>query len=520
MGRSPECGIVLQDPRVSRSHASLRLGERIEVADLGSANGTFVNGERLCPGGSRVIAIGEVLSLGDLALLIRSSGLRVAAPEQFIAPADIARVAQTLARRHPPTSQPAAWVVFRVCYEPAQDWAVDVILGDQVAAAPSAWVVKLGRGERAVGFEIIARVDPASQRHALEKCLKSWGIVAGVDARFAAVEDLVASGEGVSPVLQGNGPLRLRGGAFLFQDDAMKALHRTILRVAAAPVSVLILGETGVGKDVVASLLHESSPRAAGAFLRLNCASLPEGLLESELFGYERGAFTGATGAKPGLLEVAEGGTVFLDEVGELPPSVQVKLLLALERGEVMRLGATKPRRINVRFVAATNRNLAHEVEGGRFRADLFYRLNCVTLTVPPLRERPAEIALLAQHFLDSALQRFGVAGRELSLRSMDALRTHSWPGNVRELRNAIERAVLLATDRFIEPEHLALAGELAMAVSNGDGTGDAGSDRDQLEAALAQTGFNQTRAAELLGVSRRTVVRRIARMGLSSRRR
>jgi transcriptional regulator with GAF, ATPase, and Fis domain len=298
-----------------------------------------------------------------------------------------------------------------------------------------------------------------------------------------------------------------------------------VARVASAPVNVLIVGETGVGKDVVASMLHELSARSSKPFVRLNCANLPEPLLESELFGHERGAFTGAVAAKTGLLETAEGGTAFLDEVGELPLALQAKLLRVIESHEVMRVGGLRPQSIDVRFVAATNRDLASDVREGRFRQDLYYRLNCVTLTVPPLRERPSEIEPMALLFLKSACARFGREGLLLSQASLAALTDYAWPGNARELRNVIERGVLLAPGDWIEPVHLGLPLVEVLANIGTDqprtpappatGSNSLEAERALIATALTKCGGNQSRAAKFLGIPRRTLVRQIARLGL-----
>ena len=247
-----------------------------------------------------------------------------------------------------------------------------------------------------------------------------------------------------------------RGAAIVVQDSAMQRLHRLVQRIAVGMISVILLGETGVGKEVLADQLHRASPRAAKPFLRLNCAALTESLLESELFGHERGAFTGAIQAKPGLLETAQGGTVFLDEVGELPLSTQVKLLRVIEERQVMRVGAVKPRPIDVRFIAATNRDLEAEVAFGSFRRDLFFRLNGISLVIPPLRERVGEIDSLARNFIVQSCRQQGRDPQPtLSPDAVALLRRYSWPGNIRELRNVIERAVLLCYDGTITTEHL-----------------------------------------------------------------
>jgi DNA-binding NtrC family response regulator len=245
--------------------------------------------------------------------------------------------------------------------------------------------------------------------------------------------------------------------AYVVRDNAMKRLYALVDRIAEGPISVLLLGETGVGKEVLAETIHKRSPRAAGPFLRLNCAALTESLLESELFGHEKGSFTNALRAKPGLFETAEKGTVFLDEVGELPLSIQVKLLRVLEDRKVTRVGSVTPKDIDVRFVSATNRKIMEEVQRGTFRQDLFFRLNGISLHIPPLRERRGEIEPLARTFATRAAASIGRNPPEFSPGAIAALEGHPWPGNVRELRNVIERAVVLCEGGAIRPEQLLL---------------------------------------------------------------
>jgi transcriptional regulator with PAS, ATPase and Fis domain len=309
--------------------------------------------------------------------------------------------------------------------------------------------------------------------------------------------------------------------------SSMRVLHALADQVAASTISVLILGETGVGKEVLARTLHRLSPRAAGTLLALHCAALPESLLESELFGHEKGAFTGATGAKLGLLESADGGTVFLDEVGELPLTIQVKLLRVLEERAILRIGALRPRPIDVRFVAATNRDLETEVEHGRFRGDLYFRLNGVTLVVPPLRERVDEIGELAAHFIREACARDQrPSAPALSPEALERLRGYRWPGNVRELRNVIDRAVLLCRDGVIRVSDLP-ADKLGAAVERTppppapapDATSELHSDiqaleRQRITEALERCAGNQKLAAKQLGISRNTLSARMDAFG------
>jgi DNA-binding NtrC family response regulator len=298
---------------------------------------------------------------------------------------------------------------------------------------------------------------------------------------------------------------------------AMRAVLTVAERAAQSTLSVLLLGETGVGKDVLAERIHMHSSRARQPFLRLNCAALSASLLESELFGYEKGAFTGATTARAGLLQSASGGSVFLDEVGELPLELQAKLLLVLERREVLPIGSARPRKIDVRFIAATNRDLAAAVERGAFRRDLYFRLNGVTLQVPPLRERLDELEGLTRRFADEACQTSGRACPQLAPALLAAFRAHFWPGNIRELRQTVERGILLCLGDTLGPDDIGPLGEAAVAPSLPTPTDAAAqSPQEQIEAALAQCAGNQTRAAKLLGVSRNTLIARIKKYGLA----
>jgi transcriptional regulator with PAS, ATPase and Fis domain len=243
--------------------------------------------------------------------------------------------------------------------------------------------------------------------------------------------------------------------SIIVADSAVRELHRIVNLLAKGELSVVLLGETGTGKDILADAIHRRSPRASSAYVRVNCGALPDALLESELFGYERGAFTGAFQAKPGLLEVADGGTMFFDEIAELPLGIQVKLLRVLENREITRVGGVRPRRVDIRIICATNRDLAARVAQGTFRQDLYFRINGITLTVPPLRARRSEIAPLAREFLREACRRAARPQLRMTDELLAALENYAWPGNVRELKNVIERAVTLCTGNTIDVLHL-----------------------------------------------------------------
>jgi transcriptional regulator with PAS, ATPase and Fis domain len=296
----------------------------------------------------------------------------------------------------------------------------------------------------------------------------------------------------------------------LVLDPTEEGASPLVRDVAGSGVNVLILGETGVGKEVLAETLHSLSGRK-GPLMKVNCAALSPTLLESELFGHEKGAFTGAQVTKPGLLEAAEGGTAFLDEIGELPEPVQVKLLRALESREVMRVGAVKARQIDVRFASATNRDLPAEVAAGAFRSDLYYRLDGITLVIPPLRERRHQIGRLSLQFLRAAHDKsHGKKPLQIAPELLQKLEAHDWPGNVRELRAALERAVLLARGGEIGWKHLALAKPAApRATKKADPEADP--ERQQILDALEACAGNQTRAAKILGISRATLVNKLA---------
>jgi transcriptional regulator with PAS, ATPase and Fis domain len=301
---------------------------------------------------------------------------------------------------------------------------------------------------------------------------------------------------------------------------AVSRVKSLLSKVAAIPVStVLLAGESGTGKDLMAKTIHYNSPRAARPFQHVTCSALPETLLESELFGHERGAFTDAKQQKMGLFEQADGGTVFLDEIGEVKPALQVKLLRFLEEKEFRRLGGTADIRVDVRVISATNRNLASAMREGGFRQDLFYRLSVLPVRIAPLRERRGDVPLLTRHFIDVFNRAFGKNVQSVAPEAMARLESHSWPGNVRELKNLVERAMLLSEgDELTREDFLDFVGETAAEPSMtlpSDGIDLNRIERDLLLQALKRTGGNQTQAGLLLRLSRDQIRYRIEKFGL-----
>lgn len=301
----------------------------------------------------------------------------------------------------------------------------------------------------------------------------------------------------------------------------MQEILGAVARVAPARTTVLLCGESGVGKDLIARAIHFHSPRRDHPFVKINCTALPENLMESELFGYEKGAFTGAATSKPGKFEQAEGGTVFLDEIGDVPPSIQVKLLRILQEREFERLGSNKTRQIDVRIVAATNVDLKAAIDEGSFREDLYYRLNVFPLTIPPLRERREDIPLLAVHFLRKFAVEQGSPVTAFSDSAIAKLMDYSWPGNVRELENVIERSIVLAGGSVLEPADVKLDEPRRNHAAPGDGAFlPEGLSLDQHEQniireAMRRSNNNKSQAARLLGLTRNALRYRLAQMGL-----
>ena len=374
--------------------------------------------------------------------------------------------------------------------------------------------------------------DPAC--HLVGRFKEEWGAAIEPHLAFYGKAQLDSALEGVTAALRA-AERRLRArrqelargepGAeerkgLVVRSEAMGRVLDLAERVAKVESTALITGESGVGKERIARLIHEESPRAARPFVAVNCGAVTETLLESELFGHARGAFTGADRERPGLFEAASGGTLFLDEVGEVSPGMQVKLLRALQEREVRRVGENRSRPVDVRVVAATNRNLADEVAAGRFRQDLYYRLRVIELRVPPLRDRPEDILPLARSFLGETARRMGRKLTGFTPRAADQLLRYEWPGNVREVQNAIEHAVALAAGGRVEvedlPEELRVAMPRPRPIGRTRPLEDV--EREYILAALEGAAGNRTRAAADLGIGLATLKRKLQRYGAAAR--
>lgn len=579
IGRSRDNDIRIDDPSISRLHAVLHIGEDIRVEDRGSANGTRLRDARLIygtstdlrdtaewsdrpvvPGLPVVVAPGDVIEFGATVVVVQRSVAEQRPRRLWTHTYFEGRLEEECARAERSRSQ---FAVLRVhVSEAAQAQAEEAL-----AAATRAQdvVASYGPGEYevlVVDAELPAAevVQGRVQEELAARGMQSRGGIACYPKDGLSAEALLAK---ACAGALGTAADETKDNPLIVIAPAMQRLYGIAERVANGTICVLLLGETGVGKEVLAERIHKLSPRANKPFLRLNCAAFPENLLESELFGYERGAFTGAQNAKVGLLESATGGTVFLDEIGELPLPTQGKLLRVLEAKEVLRVGAVKHRPINVRFIAATNRDLEAEATAGKFREDLFFRVSGVCLVIPPLRERVPEIEPMARAFLSQICRDSGrdsVVG--LSSEARDWLLRYTWPGNVRELRNVIERAVLLCGSGPITLEHL--PGDKADGIayrplrsaplpstgprpappyvprSSADRPANptlppqrpiqndlivdtpdtlrlkiAEAEKQRILRALEACAGNQTRAAAMLGMSRRTLVTRLAEFNL-----
>ena len=360
----------------------------------------------------------------------------------------------------------------------------------------------------AIAGQVIVALQHQRLASEQQERARAEGRARQLEARVASLREELAERYGFE---------RIIGRAPVFRE----ALDRAA-KVAATETTVLLTGESGTGKELVARAIHHAGPRADGPYIAVNCAALSETLVESELFGHEKGAFTGADRQKPGRFELAGGGTLFLDEVGELPPAVQAKLLRVLQEHEFQRVGGTATLRANVRLIAATNRDLTKSVAEGKFREDLFYRLNVFGVPLPPLRERGEDILLLAHHFVREIGRRLGKGERPFSPDGQEALRAYGWPGNIRELENAIERALILTEGGALSAKDLGLGhadeapGHVQVSAASVEATSLADMEKQAIRRALNETRGNKTRAAALLGITRTQLHTRLKRFGIS----
>ncbi|MBL0692248.1 sigma 54-interacting transcriptional regulator [Comamonas sp. JC664] len=466
VGRDEQADLCLRDDSVSRRHARLVLTEEgARLMDLDSHNGTTLNGRPVDT--AQPLLSGDVVSFGAVVAVVRTRAR--AAPAH--APLQTERLMARLREEADRALRYGRPLTALVLALPEQGClgreAAEALLAVEAGPAEAAgwldgshllWLmpeVSGEPGEDGLGERVGALLAACPQgRLGLATCPAD-----GCDAESLVAAARAAARTAVSgtwaPAAEGITRLTLADRTVLVADAAMAQLYSLLRRLAASELPVLVCGETGVGKENAAFAVHHWSPRSDKPFIAINCAALPEGLVESELFGHERGAFTGANTARVGLLESAQGGTVFLDEVGELPAPAQAKLLRALEVRRITRVGDVRERAIDLRVVAATHRDLEAEVRAGRFREDLYFRLGAATVLLPPLRERPREVPLLARDFLARACQSLGRGEMELSAGTLYALSRHTWPGNVRELRNLMDYAAAAVPENVVEPHHL-----------------------------------------------------------------
>jgi len=570
IGRDPDVDIHVDDPAASRRHAKVQICDGVvRVSDCGSRNGLRVNGARV--EGACDLAPGDVIGIGDVTFILRGGRRAVARRVLLGAPEIVSRIHVEIDRAIG-LGRPLAVAVLS--------------LGPRIATPPPSTRSSLDRGpevmdlERAIepflsALDVAGRLSDGSVvvafgertgaearamvAQVIEALSQAWpaakaGVVACPEDGCDAIT-LLAAGRGAAerapgPGVAGPGEqarvIELGDRTLLVADPSMVSLFALIARLATANLTVLISGETGVGKEHAAFAVHYGSSRRSGPFVPVNCAAIPDTLVEGELFGHAKGAYTGAVLAKAGLFERADGGTLFLDEIGELSLSAQAKLLRALEGGRFLRLGETTEREADVRIVAATNRDLSAEVRARRFREDLFYRLGSAVVMIPPLRERQADIPVLARAMLSNAREKQGRAPLTIGPSAMLSLARYAWPGNVRELKNAMEYVAASVEHGVVLRQHLppTITGEGAdtrekepprEAVSEpsaapvGEASPEAppavfkhlSKEIEELEIrrireALAATRGIKTRAAKLIGVPERTFRLKLRQYGFS----
>nr|UXE45694.1 anaerobic nitric oxide reductase transcription regulator NorR [uncultured bacterium] len=562
IGSGPDCDLRIEEASVSARHALLRMGAEVTVEAQDAGVPILVQNNPLVPGAMTTLAPGDLLQLGNVKLVLQKRAQ--ARPRRIWTHGYFdSRLEEECIRAERYASQ---FALLRVRVDPSvpatnvEDVLANVLRNVDIVGA-------YGPGEH----EVLLVDTPPAGAELVRDRLASEFAVKGVSARLGLAHFPL---DGQSPdVLTAEAGSRARGDGPITEPlseditsprlEASLPLVQLVERIAASHISVLLLGETGVGKERLAERVHQLSPRANKPFLRLNCAALSESLLESELFGHERGSFTGAHAQKLGLLETAAGGTVFLDEVGEMPLAIQAKLLRVIEERLMRRVGGVKTIEIDVRFVSATNRDLEAEIRRGTFRQDLYFRLNGVSVVIPPLRERTTEIPELCKLFISETCRKMGRSEEPvLAAQAMTLMLSYGWPGNIRELRNVIERAVILCPGQQIglaqlpvEKMSATFASRRAPASGTANSSaprpswgGDAGSadpafsaapgptsaangdvlefrkgrqqeveayERRRIEEALQACAGNQTEAARRLGISRRTLINRLSRYAL-----
>lgn len=556
VGRVAQADICLQDTQVSRQHAQFNsdLGET-KVQDLGSTNGTLVNGKKIDK--QTAISDGDEIQIGDTIfrfsihnpidgnkLGLNNHGYfetrlseELDRSARYKRPVSILMIgpkleAKELQEKIDDLSQRYPTVV---------NYLQKVIRGMDLLAHYGKYELELLLPETNKEQAIILAERITQEAKFDKDCPISVGVASYPEdgktadilieksrhalriARDKKSDRVVQITEDARRLMLGDKK------EIIVRSEKMKELFDLVERIAKSTITVLIQGETGVGKEVVAEAIHTKSDRANKPLVCLNCAALTETLLESELFGHEKGSFTGADQTKIGLFETANGGTIFLDEIGEMPQKTQAKLLRVLQAKKIMRVGSNKEIDTDVRVVAATNRKLEEQVEKKLFREDLFYRLNAATVTIPPLRERKEEIPYLAQTFVKQCCDENGLPKKELTPEALDVLMKYTWPGNIRELRNTIERSVVISEGETIFKEALTsrLTSEYptdkphhAQSLDDMDGSSEtvvgdmkeivSGYEKDIILAALKKAQWNQTKASELLNVPRRTLVSKI----------
>ena len=515
-GRSRGSTISLEHEKVSRTHARVRrTGDVIEVEDLGSRNGTRVNGDKV--EGVRRLETGDEVSIGPiLAIVGASSGLRRTSPIVDAEAGELRLAAEVdrSVRYH----RPVTVALMRIASDPVLEAIARTLRPMDVIAedAGDDYLMILPELSRADGAAAVQRAldfARASNQPATASTALCPDDGTTVDVLMSQLRSGLRTGrlpraETVVP------------DAPVVVEPAMQRVFTLVERIADSTMTCLLLGETGVGKEVVCEAIHRRSSRRDRPLIKLNCAALPETLLESELFGHERGAFTGADRKKIGFFEAADGGTLFLDEIGEMPLSLQAKLLRVLERKVITRVGGTAEVATDARLIAATHRDLDADVRSGRFRQDLLFRIGGFTIVVPPLRDRPREIVPLAELFARTTASEQGRAVPVLSQDAREVLTGYTWPGNVRELKNAIERALVLCTDTITAadlPDKMRDMAQRTRPIAiAADVRGHlAEVERAAIVAALEADGGNQTRAAKRLGLSRRALIYKLEKYGL-----